>query len=139
MGLTVWILTINDDDSIRRLPLAKYERLMNRDSIERIPEYAEKRVRYAEVALDLEQRKPVEILRIEYFLMTFDSTGRIDRAERDKESQLAMDVLPTCYLNKENGNVVDARHVFAKRQYDHRYRWTPTPEMEQKILDFVFR
>jgi hypothetical protein len=138
MGLGVWILLINDDDSIRRLPLTKFERLMKRGSGERLPEYAGKRVRYAEVVVDLEQRKPVEILRMECFLMTFDSKGRIDRAERDRESRLAMDGLPPYDVAQENGNVVDARHVFAKRRYDNRYRWTPRPDMERAIIKMVF-
>jgi len=119
-------------------PLAKYERLMRRDSDERPPEYAEKRVRYAEVIVELDQRRPVEILRMEYFVMTFDSEGRIDHAERDRESRLAMDVLPPYDVDQENGNVVDARHVFAKRRYDNRYRWTPSPKMERTIMKVVF-
>jgi hypothetical protein len=82
--------------------------------------------------------KPVEILRIDYLVMTFDSDGRIDRAERDKRSRLAMDVLPPYYVAQQNGNVVDARHVFAKPRYDNRYRWTPSPEMERAIIEAVF-
>ncbi len=138
MGLTVWILIINDDDTIRRLPLTKFERLMKRDSDERIPEYAEKKVRYAEVVLDLEQRKPAKILKMDYLVMAFDSKGRIDRTERDQKSQLAMDIIPPFDVGRENGNVVDARHVFAKRQFDSQYRWTPSLKIEQAIFDFVF-
>jgi len=111
---------------------------MKRDSDERIPEYAGKRVRYAEVVVDLEQRKPVEIVKMDYLVMTFDSQGRIDRAERDRKSRLAMDVLPPFDVDKENGNLVDARHAFAKRRYDSRYRWTPSPEMEQTIIKVIF-
>jgi len=88
--------------------------------------------------VELDQRRPVEILRMEYFVMTFDSEGRIDHAERDRESRLAMDVLPPYDVDQENGNVVDARHVFAKRRYDNRYRWTPSPKMERTIMKVVF-
>jgi len=139
MGLTVWILIINDDDSIRRLPLTKYERLMKRDSTEHVPEYAGKRVRYAEVVVDLEQKKPVGIININYSVMAFDSKGSIDPTERDQRMQLAMNIVPTLDTDQEYGNVVDAGHVFAKRRFDSRFKWKPTPEIEQAIVDFVFR
>ena len=48
MGLGLRIFLINDDDSIQRLPLVRYERLWRRDPEECLPEYASKRVRYAE-------------------------------------------------------------------------------------------
>jgi len=111
---------------------------MKRGSNESLPEYAEKRVRYAEVVVELEQRKPVEILKMNYLVMTFDSDGRIDRAERDKRARLAMDGLPPYDVAQENGNLVDARHVFAKRHYDNRYRWMPSPKMERAIIKAVF-
>jgi len=138
MGLSLRILLINDDDSIRRLPLTKYKRLVGRDPNERLPEYAGKRVRYAEVVVEFYQRKPVRILRMYYFMMSFDSEGRIDLAERDRESRLAMDVLPPYDVDEEDGPVVNARHLFAKRRYDNRYRWTPSPEMEREIVRATF-
>ena len=47
MGLSIRIFIVEDDDTINRLPLARYERLLKRDSDERLLEYTGKRVRYA--------------------------------------------------------------------------------------------
>ena len=47
MGLSIRVFIVEDDDSINRLPLAKYERLLKRSSDERLLKYAGKRVRYA--------------------------------------------------------------------------------------------
>jgi len=68
---------------LERLALKTYERLMKRDPDISFPQYSGKRVRYAEVAIEFENRKPVEILRMEYFIMHFDSKGRIDGTVRD--------------------------------------------------------
>jgi len=53
--------------------------------------------------------------------------------------QLAMDIVPPLDTEQEYGNVVDAGHVFAKRRFNSRFRWKPMPEMEQAVVDFVFR
>ena len=94
MGIAIWIFFVNDDDSIQRFPLARFERLIERDPNERLPKYAGKRVRYVEVALELEQRKPVGILRILYLILPFDSEGRVDAAEQEKERRLDAKMAP---------------------------------------------
>ena len=64
MGLSIRIFIVEDDDTIKRLPLASYERLHKRDLYEQLSKYAGKRVRYALIVLDLVNRKPIEIVRI---------------------------------------------------------------------------
>jgi hypothetical protein len=83
MGVGLRIFIVNDDNAVKRLALTRYERLMQRDPHISLPQYAGKRVRYAEVAVEFENRKPVEILRMEYFIMHFDSKGRIDGTVQD--------------------------------------------------------
>jgi hypothetical protein len=72
MGLSIRIFIGEDDDTIKRLPLARYERLLKRDSDERLLEYAGKRVRYALIVVDLFNRIPIEIVKDEFgfFLLT---------------------------------------------------------------------
>ena len=77
MGVGLWIFIVNDDNSLKRLSLKKHEGLMKRDPDISFPQYAGKRVRYAEVTIEFENRKPVEILRMEYFIMHFDSKGEL--------------------------------------------------------------
>jgi len=64
MGVGLRIFIFNDDNSLERLALKIYERLMKRDPDISFPQYSGKRVRYAEVAIEFENRKPVEILQI---------------------------------------------------------------------------
>ena len=137
MGVTVWIFFVNDDDSIQRFPLARFERLIERDPEERLPQYAGKRLRYVEVALELEQKKPVSILRLLYLILPLDSEGRIDIAEQEKERRLGVEMIPPI-LDRASKQVVEARHLFAKKRFDNEYRWTPTPEIEAAIINAVF-
>ena len=52
MGLGLRIFIINDDDTIRRFPFSRYERLLQGDSKERLPQYAGKKIRFAELAVE---------------------------------------------------------------------------------------
>ena len=79
MGVGTRIFLDNDDDSLKRIPLAKLERL--RKGEEYLPEYAGKRMRYAFVVMDMQNRKPIGIYIIQYSYLSFDSKGRIDAAE----------------------------------------------------------
>ena len=138
MGISLRIFLVNDDDSIKRIPLARFERLIRRDPDERLPQYSGERVRYAEVVVEFDQRKPVRILRTQYFIMSFDSEGRIDVAEQEKESMLAMDALPPYNIDQQPSQIIDARHRFAKKRFDNKYRWSPTPEIEASIVEAIF-
>lgn len=138
MGISLRIFLVDDDHSIRRLPLTRYERLIRRDTQERLPEYAGKRVRYAEVAVELAQRKPVGILRMQYFFLLFDSEGRVDAAQQEKERRLAMELLPSFGVGGQSGRIIEARHHFAKKRYDNEYRWTPTAGIEKAIVRAIF-
>jgi len=138
MGIAIWIFIVNDDDSIQRFPLTKYERLIDRDPNERFPQYAGKRVRYVEVALELEQRKPVNILRLLYLILPFDSEGRIDAAEQEKERRLGAEMMPPILMDRDSKQVIEAQHRFAKKRFDNEYRWKPSQEMEFAIMEAIF-
>jgi len=136
MGLRVFL--VNDDDSIQRLSLARYERLRRRDPEERLPKHAGKRVRYVLVILEVADRKPLEILRIQCSFLHFDSDGRIDTAEQEREGRLAMEMVPPIVGERRGPQVVDSRHKFAQKRYQDRYKWTPSPEIEAAIVEAIF-
>ena len=137
MGLTIRVFIIDDEDSLVRLPIAKYERLLRRDPNESLMQYADKRIRYASVIAETENRKPFKIIRIEYAYLFFNSLGFIDSKEREKEIRLGMDMIPSYGEARESRRVIDAQHKFAKRRYKNRYLWTPSRELEVAIVDAV--
>jgi hypothetical protein len=108
------IFIVEDDDTIKRLPLARYERLFKRDPDERLLEYAGKRVRYALIVVNLVNRRPIEIVRDEFGFLFFDDEGRLKVSEHGKEESLAFDMLAPLLSDQTNSRVIDARHKFAK-------------------------
>jgi len=137
MGIGIRVLLVDDDDSIKRLPLTRYERLVRRDPNEQLLQYAGKRVRFAEVAVKLEERKPVQILRAVYGILPFDSEGKIDAVEYEKEVRLGAEMMPPILADRRSPKIVDAKHKFAKKRFDDQFRWEPTPQIEKSIVEAI--
>jgi len=51
MGLAVRVFLVADDGYLRRLPFARYERLLRGEAEGFLPQYARRRVRYALVSV----------------------------------------------------------------------------------------
>jgi hypothetical protein len=138
MRLGTRIFIINEDDSLQRLSLKRYKRLINGHPDEDLMQFAGKRIRDALIVLEMMNRKPVEILMTEYSFLTFDSKGRLDAGEREKAARLAMDMLEPITPEQRPGKVIDVKHKFAKKRFDDRYLWKPTPEIETAIQRAIF-
>ena len=138
MGRGTRIFLINDDDSLRRLSVARYERLLRGDPQESLSQYAGKRIRYALVVLEVENRKPVDIILVQHAYLPFDAEGRIDAREMEKAASLAVDSVPPLRSDKNDKSIIDARHTFAQRRYDAQYTWTPNTEITMKIVKAIF-
>ncbi|TET68671.1 MAG: hypothetical protein E3J56_11075 [Candidatus Aminicenantes bacterium] len=63
---------------IIRISTSRFDRIQNRDPKEALIQYKDSRIRYAMVILQLENRKPISIVQIDYGYLLFDSEGRID-------------------------------------------------------------
>ena len=138
MGLGTRIFIVKDDDSLQRLSLKRYNRLIKGHPDEGLMQTSGKRIRYALIVLEMINRKPVEILMAEYSFFSFDSKGRLDASEREKATRLVMDTLEPIVPEEKPGKVIDVKHRFAKKGFDDRYLWKPTPEIETAIQRAIF-
>jgi hypothetical protein len=89
MGLGTRIFIVNEDDSLERLTLKRYNRLIKGYPDEGLMQYAGKRIRYALIVLEMINRKPAEILMAEYLFLAFGSKGRLDAGDREKAARLS--------------------------------------------------
>ena len=138
MGLGTRIFIVKEDDSLQRLSLKRYNRLIKGHPDEGIMQFAGKRIRYALIVLEMINRKPVEIIMTEYSFLAFDSKGRLDAGEREKAARLAMDTLEPIAPEQKSGKIINVKHRFAKKRFDDRYLWKPAPEIETAIQRAIF-
>jgi len=138
MGIGFRVFLINEDDSLQRLPVKRYERLLNGEPEERLLQYAGKRVRCATVSLEVRERKPQSIIRIDYHFLSFDVEGRIDRSEQEKQMRLVAElmspIIPVIFEEQCSGKIIDARSHFAEKRYKQEFKWLPSPEIEEAIV-----
>ena len=118
--------------------MARLERLLRFDRTEKLPEYAGKRVRSAMVFLEVAGRRVLTIRNIEYSIFTFDAKGKIDKKEWERGMRLGIDLLAPI-PDGEHPQVIYAHHRFAKRRYEHEFKWKPSRNVEDAIVAAVFR
>ena len=138
MSMGFRIFFVNDDDEIRRIPLRRFERCLFQKA-ERFREYAGQRIRYALVTVELEERQPIAITRIDSGFIKFDKHGRRDEAEGMKAGRLAVQMVADPFDKNPDGSVVDATAVFAKKRYEHEFRWRPSAKVKRAIEDAVLK
>ena len=138
MGLGTRIFIVKEDDSLQRLSLKRYSRLIKGHQDQGLMQYAGKKIRYALIVIEMKNQKPVEILMAEYSFLAFDSECRLDASEREKAARMAMDSLEPIAPEQKPGKIINAKHRFAKKKFDDRYLWKPTHEIETAIQKAIF-
>lgn len=138
MGIGIRIYLVNDDDTLKRFPLARFERLLRRDEKERLREYAGKRVRYVLAAVDMFNRKPVTLLRLEFNYLALNPEGRLDERELQEAMRTGAEMLSPLQSGERHTKIVDARHLFARRRWEAKYIWEPTPQIEKAVIEAIF-
>ena len=137
MGISVRVFLVEDNDSLQRIPMARLDRLLHFDRVERLQQYAGKRVRCAMVFSEVAGRRVLSIRNIDYFWLSFDDKGRIDKKEWEKGMRLGMDLLPFIPDKEHPKQVINAQHRFAKRRYEHEFKWKPNRKVEEAIVTAI--
>ncbi|OGP69196.1 MAG: hypothetical protein A2169_06000 [Deltaproteobacteria bacterium RBG_13_47_9] len=139
MGTGCRVFLIDDNDSLHRMPIARLERLLHSDRRESLPHFGGKRVRFARVFLETAGRQVLAITHSDYFMLSFDVKGRINKKEWERGMRLGLELLPPLINDQHPKQIVDSRHRFAKRRYEHEFKWKPTRKIEGAIVADIFR
>ena len=90
------------------------------------------------IFLEVKGRIPLSVVRTEYYYLTFDSEGRIDSTEQERQQRLSSEIVPPIFEEQSPKKVVDAQSRFARKRYKHEFQWTPNPEIETAIMALIF-
>ena len=127
---------VSDADDIIRLSQARFDRLTSHPPTDHLAEFADQRVRWAEIMVALENRKPSKILRTTYGYLHFNSDGGLDVERYLQDAAVVVAAgFPPIFAGEAPPNVIDAQQKFAKRQRDHRVWWKPNATLERQIWD----
>jgi hypothetical protein len=138
MGVSVWTFLRSKPGEI--FPVAQRAMDDFLANTGRIPPDEEGLVRYAQVIVNLENRRAVEILRIGFFQYRALRNGKLNRRHfREIMAALPEASFGWLQLSKPPPGVVSAEHRFAKRRLDQLNTWKPTQGDLAKLRSLVNR
>ena len=135
MSIGVRIMFL-DGDRIIRVSQRRFERLVDRDLNEAMPEYAGQRIRCAMVYVQLADRKPLEVVRIDYMVLPLDPEGRVDADLQSRKMMLAGEMFGFGMTGTAE-RVVDFGPYLAEKQYHAEYKWKPTENEKRALVDLA--
>ena len=139
MGIGCRVFLVDDNDSLQRISMARLNRLLHFDPAESLPQYAGKQVRCARVFVEVAGKGVLSIRNIDYSLLRFDAKGRIDKKEWEKSMRLGIELFPSIHGEEHPQKVINAQHRFARRQYEHEFKWKPSRKVEEAIVAAMLR
>ena len=137
MGYGFRVFLVGEDNSIKRIPTVKFDRLWQPESSDQWNLYANKSIRYAKVVLDLTDRKPHSILHVDYGYLVFDSEGKLDQNIIDEQKRIVANIVPPVLNEDKSSNVIYLNGEFSKRRHKNCFTWKPDSEIEIEIFDLA--
>jgi hypothetical protein len=141
MSLSMRFFLVEPSGEIVRIPYARFQRLFTRNSKDKLPEYPNQRIQTADAIVELENRRPVRVVRLYYGHYNFDGRGVLDYDQAMKEGMTHVEAnsdLFSGYFEPDQGkNVVNAKRRFAKRRLQEVVKWKPTQEQERMICEIA--
>ena len=98
-----------------------------------MPELAGRRVLCAVAYVDLEDRKPVSLTRVEYIVLLFGPDGRLDQGARRRQDSLVGEIAGQLVSGLSEPAVVDFAPYRARREYRAEFNWRPTQEQAREV------
>ncbi|HEV8661013.1 MAG TPA: hypothetical protein VGS96_20605 [Thermoanaerobaculia bacterium] len=141
MGIGIRLFAVGEDSGVTRLSVRRFERMFLRhDKSAAFPEYAGKSVRLALVALDVENRQPIRVQSADFMLVHFDEHGRVDPERESASMHLVAEMMGGVLAKADptDSAVIEAAHTFAKKRYDHEFKWKPSEDILARIRSAIW-
>jgi hypothetical protein len=126
MGATVWFFIRRGEGEFRAATLRAMDDFF--DGRHAFPEAAAQAyIEYAELHVELTDRRPTDVYRVGFFKYRVDARGRIHGGEHRQRAELAGEMLDIPLPEADQPpEVLDGRSKFAARKFDRIGRWKPS-------------
>ncbi len=72
MGISCRVFLLDQNDHLFRLPVTKFAQMLEEPAEHRFPSFSGQRIRAAEALVELIGREPTRVIRITFYILTFD-------------------------------------------------------------------
>jgi len=130
MKIAFRMFLIDQDDGLHRLSTAMFTRMLHNPNRHRMARFAGRRVRKAQIALEIKDRQPIRVVRTVYSILVFDEQGalRIDEFNRQQRAKVELALAPVFGAPRRT-NVVRAASKFIEQGG----RWTPSATVARLV------
>ncbi len=136
MGVSVWTFMRPREGELHLVSQRAVDEFFSNAA--RLPADDEGFVRYAQVVVNLDNRRAVEVLRIGFYQHRVLKNGKLDRKHfKAVMATIGEAAFGGLRLDPPPPGVVAAEHRFAKRRLDHLSTWKPTQDDLAKLRDVV--
>jgi hypothetical protein len=136
MGVSVWTFIRPRAGDLRLVSQRAVDEFISNAG--RLPVDDEGFVRYAQVVVNLEMRRAVEVLQVGFYQYRALKNGKLDRKHlKAVMATIGEAAFGGLRLDPPPPGVVAAEHKFAKRRLDHLSTWKPTHDDLAKLRDVV--
>jgi hypothetical protein len=138
MGVSVWTFVRPRSGEMRPVAERAVERFIAGEGPLQVD--ADGFVRYAQVIVNLENRRATEVIRVDFFQYRALKSGKLDR----KYFREILQTIPEAafgwlQLTEPPKGVVVAEHKFANRRLQHLNHWKPSAEDRATLRSLVNR
>jgi hypothetical protein len=131
MAWTMWAYQFKDD-KWTRIPWKWYDRFFDGKVAAKEPEGT--LLRFALVAVELEDREPERAKYPNFVVHEVAAEGLINKEREDTARRAALEMTFGGLSKASEGNVIAASAKFARRQHENIAKWTPTHEQNEALL-----
>ena len=120
------------DDTLYRLPSAKFSRMLDDPASHPLARFAGQRVRMAEAIVEVHERTPRAVVRLVYEMLRFDEEGRLDRSAFLRQNAALVELAMGRLFGESvtpGETIVDASSRFVAQGG----RWQPSASLERNI------
>jgi hypothetical protein len=117
MGLSSKLFLLAADDTLYALASTAFMRMLRRDEVSHVPDFAGKRVRQASIVVEVVDGTPSRMVHWTFSILEFDADGLLD-VERLRTQQFARVDDPFAPAGKAQGKggpIIDAARRFVAR------------------------
>lgn len=128
---------LGEDQELIRVPFGPFEKALLGKSGKVYPEFAGKRMKGILVFLDTKDKRPHRVRHVDYMLIGFDDTGRIDSKEREEAIRVAINMIA---WDPDPKDILESlRPDLTSLKYKDKFRWQPSQAELQTINAALIR
>lgn len=136
MGLGRRIFIFEENGNIRRITPEQYNAFLFEGG--KFPEYADRKIRFAEILLELKDNEPTgQIARTLCYNVFCTKDGSLD-AEKDWEAQLFLENVKAIHHGLYPANIMSILPNQSRKKYRKEFCWTPTLEEKARLSQLIW-